>query len=107
MYKKSMILFVNVKITNIRIHKLMGWNYRKCDWMPEDDRLNIFKYTLASYNELNSLFSKIYIFASLEDDFKDRKDEFLLFCKELNPIDIDGCNSTMSGLYVRELFAFQ
>lgn len=83
MYKKFMILFVNVKITNIRIHKLMGWNYRKCDWMPEDDRLNIFKYTLASYNELNSLFSKIYIFASLEDDFKDRKDEFFLFCKEL------------------------
>ena len=82
MYKNSMILFVNVKITNIRIHKLMGWNLRKCDWMPEDDRLDTFKYALASLNELSSLFSKIYIFASLEDAFKDRKDEFKSFCKK-------------------------
>lgn len=78
-----MILFVNVKITNIRIHKLMGWNLRKCDWMPEDDRLDTFKYALASLNEMQSLFNKIYIFASLEDDFKDRKDEFRKYCKEL------------------------
>jgi len=84
-----MILFVNVKITNIRIHKAMGWNYRKCDWMPEDDRLDTFKYALASLNELSSLFSKIYIFASLEDDFEDRKDEFKSFCKNLFAENID------------------
>jgi hypothetical protein len=65
-----MILFFNVKITNQGLSY-----YARADHLPGADRLNIFKYCLASYSALVPVLSKCIFYIQLESMFADRQDE--------------------------------
>jgi hypothetical protein len=77
-----MILLFNVKITSQGLSY-----YHRNNWLPKSDRLDIFKYCLASYTALLPVFSKCLFFIQLDPEFANRKLELEQFITEHFPQD--------------------
>jgi len=77
-----MILLFNVKITS---HGLSY--YHRNNWLPKSNRLDIFKYCLASYTALLPVLSKCLFYIQLAPEFADRKEELEKFIHENFPAD--------------------
>ena len=77
-----MILLFNVKITS---HGLSY--YHRNNWLPKSNRLDIFKYCLASYTALLPVLSKCLFYIQLDPEFADRKEELEKFIHENFPAD--------------------
>lgn len=77
-----MILLFNVKITSQGLSY-----YHRNDWLPKYDRLDIFKYCLASYSALVPLLSRCLFFIQLEPEFAHRQSELEQFIYENFPKD--------------------
>jgi len=77
-----MILLFNVKITNAR-----RFNYRQSAHYPNDDRMDVFKYCLASHAALLPLVSKAIFYIRISEEFKHRTDELSNYIKSLFPED--------------------
>lgn len=75
-----MILLLNVKITSYGLS-----HYDRASWMPVYDRMDIFKYCLASYSVLLPLISKCEFYIEISPEFSHRKEELELYIKELFP----------------------
>lgn len=77
-----MILLFNVKITQYGLS-----HYQRSSWLPKYDRVDIFKYCLASYAAMLPLFSKCILYIQLEKEFQHRHEELEKFIKDLFPAD--------------------
>ena len=75
-----MILLFNVKITQYGLS-----HYDRASWLPVYDRVDIFKYCLASHASLNPLLSKAIFYIELAPEFADRKDELESYIRKLFP----------------------
>lgn len=65
-----MIVLFNVKITNQGLSY-----YPRAQWMPKDDRMNIFKYTLDSYVPFDTLVDKWIFYIEVAPEFQHRQEE--------------------------------
>lgn len=75
-----MILFFNIKITSQRyIH------YHRNSWLPDYDRLDVFKYCLASHTPLRRFLKKAIFYLEMGQEFEYRKTELEEFIRELYP----------------------
>lgn len=77
-----MILFINVRITETRLSEYV---YERAPWMHRDNRLDIFKYTLASYSAFKPLLSKVIMYIQLDPEYQDRKAELEKYIYGLFP----------------------
>lgn len=77
-----MILLFNVKITSQGLSY-----YHRADWLPKYDRLDIFKYCLASYTALLPVLSKCLLFIQLDPEFEHRKEELENYIHTIYPKD--------------------
>jgi hypothetical protein len=75
-----MILFFNIIVTSDGISK-----YHRHDWLPVYDRVDIFKYCLASYSALKPVITKSIFYIELGTEFEDRKEELQSYIYELFP----------------------
>ena len=75
-----MILLINVKITSYRLS-----HYDRAAWLPKSDRMDIFKYCLASYATMLPLISKCEFYIELAPEFISRRDELEEYIKSLYP----------------------
>jgi hypothetical protein len=73
-----MILFINVFITNKRISPVNRFN------LPQYDRLDVFKYTLASYASID-MWTQCIFNIKLDDSFLDRRTELTEYIHSLFP----------------------
>ena len=76
-----MIVFFNVKITDIR----MGYPYRRSKWMPNPERFDVFKYCLASHAVLAPLVNKFIFCITLAPELAHRQAELDSYMKEIFP----------------------
>lgn len=77
-----MILLLNVKITSQGLS-----HYERASWLPKYDRLDIFKYCLASYAALLPLVDRCEFFIELAPEFSHRYDELNEYIRSLYPED--------------------
>jgi hypothetical protein len=77
-----MIIFFNVKVTSNRIHHYR--NYKNNNY-PCDSRLDVFKYCLSSWASLQSLVTKFVIYLELDQEYADKRDEFMNYLRNLIP----------------------
>lgn len=77
-----MILLFNVKITSQGLSY-----YHRSEWLPVYDRMDIFKYCLASYSALLPLLSKCLFYIQVEPEFSHRQQELSTWITELFPAD--------------------
>jgi hypothetical protein len=77
-----MILLFNVKITQNGLT-----HYDRGSWLPKYDRVDVFKYCLASYAAMLPLITKCEFYIELAPEFKDRQAELEAYIKELFPAD--------------------
>jgi len=75
-----MILFFNIIVTSDGISK-----YHRHDWLPVYDRVDIFKYCLASYTALKPVITKAIFYIELGTEFQDRQEELEKYIYELYP----------------------
>jgi hypothetical protein len=78
-----MILLGNFKVSE---NRLVG-TYRRGNLSVTEKRINIAKFTLATYVPLIPLLSKIILYIELDNDCKDQQDEFETFIRNLFPED--------------------
>ena len=78
-----MIVLFNVKITDVR----MGYPYRRGEWMPNPERMDVFKYCLASHAVLEPVVSKFVICVSLGPELLPRWGEINAYIRNLFPAD--------------------
>lgn len=71
-----MLLFINIFLTNNRYY---GYNR---GYLPQFDRYDIFRYTLASYASIK-MWSKCIFYIQLDHDFVDRKEDLTKYIYEL------------------------
>lgn len=76
-----MIVLFNVKITDVR----MGYPYRRGEWMPNPERMDVFKYCLASTAALDPLVSKYVFCITLAPELANRQSELEQYINELFP----------------------
>jgi hypothetical protein len=74
-----MILLLNTKITDNRI---MNYRHQVGSHYPNNNRVDVFKYCLASYAAMDPLISKYVFFIELSPEFADRAEELKLFVEE-------------------------
>lgn len=80
-----MILLLNVKITNERnVHFYRRYT---ANHYPNDNRVDIFKYSLASHAVMNPLITKYVFFIEFGEDVIHRKDEIISYIINLFPAD--------------------
>jgi len=79
-----MILLLNTKITDKRI---MNYRHQVASHFPSNNRIDVFKYCLASYAAMDPLISKYVFFIDIADEFKDRYDELNEYILNLFPKD--------------------
>jgi hypothetical protein len=77
-----MILLFNVKITSRGLSY-----YHRSQWLPVFDRLDIFKYCLASYSALLPVLSKVILYIQVEQEFAHKQQELEQWINELFPAD--------------------
>lgn len=75
-----MILLFNVKITQYGLS-----HYDRAPWLPKYDRVDIFKYCLASYTAIQEFVSRNVFFIELAPEFLHRKAELEKYIYELYP----------------------
>lgn len=75
-----MILLLNVKITSYGLS-----HYARAGHMPRYDRMDIFKYCLASYAALLPLVSKCLFYIEISSEFANRKEELENYIHRLFP----------------------
>jgi len=78
-----MILLINVKVTQLGLSY-----YHRSPWMPVYDRLDIFKYCLASYAALLPVLTKCVFYIQLEQEFAHRQSELEDWIRNLFPEDL-------------------
>jgi len=80
-----MIVLFNVKITDVR----MGYPYHigRGSWMPNPQRIDVFKYCLASTVALEPLVSKFHLYITLAPECEARRAELEAFIHEIIPAD--------------------
>jgi hypothetical protein len=76
----KMILLFNIRITNHRVI-----NYHRAGWLPNYNRADIFKYTLASYKCFESLVSKAIFYIELDPEYAHRQKELEEYIFSLFP----------------------
>ena len=77
-----MILLFNVKITSQGLSY-----YHRSPWLPQYDRMDIFKYCLASYTALLPLLSKCLFYIQVEPEFEHRRAELEEYIYTIFPKD--------------------
>lgn len=77
-----MILLLNVKITDKR---LLNYRHQVSSHFPFDNRVDVFKYCLASYAAMDSIVSKYVFFIEISEEFKDRYEELNDYIIDLFP----------------------
>jgi len=77
-----MILLINVKITKFGLS-----HYARASWLPEYDRVDIFKYCLASYAAMLPLIDKCEFYIELAPEFADRHTELEEYIRSMYPAD--------------------
>lgn len=77
-----MILLLNVKVTSQGLSY-----YHRSPWLPNFDRLDIFKYCLASYAALLPKLTKCLLYIQLESEFLHRKTELESYIQSIFPAD--------------------
>lgn len=77
-----MILLFNVKITQTGLSY-----YHRSQWLTTYNRMDIFKYCLASYAALLPVLSKCIFYIQVEPEFQHRQAELEAWIKELFPAD--------------------
>jgi hypothetical protein len=77
-----MILFFNVKITQYGLSY-----YQRANYLPTYDRVDIFKYCLASYASMLPIVSKCIFYIELAPEFVNRQGELAAWIQELFPAD--------------------
>lgn len=77
-----MILLFNVKITSQGLSY-----YHRSPWLPQYDRMDIFKYCLASYTALLPLLSKCLLYIQIEPEFEHRRTELEAYIYSIFPKD--------------------
>ena len=77
-----MILLFNVKITSQGLS-----HYHRSEWLPKHDRMDIFKYCLASYTALLPVLSKCLFYIQIEPEFAHRRAELEEYIRGLYPAD--------------------
>ncbi len=75
-----MILLFNVKITSQGLSY-----YHRNHWLPQYDRMDIFKYCLASYAAMLPLISKCIFYIQIAPEFSDRQEELETYIRKLYP----------------------
>jgi hypothetical protein len=75
-----MILLFNVKITSYGLSY-----YPRAGHMPKYNRLDIFKYCLASYTAMLPLLSKVILYIQLESEFQNQQESLEAYIRELFP----------------------
>ncbi len=75
-----MILFINVKITSHRF-----FDYRQSNHYPNSDRMDVFKYALASYSAMLSMISKCVFYIEIAPEFEHRRTELQEYISSLFP----------------------
>lgn len=78
-----MILLGNFKVSE---NRLVG-SHKRGHLSVTEKRINITKFTLASYVPLIPLFSKIILYIELDDGCKDQQEDFEKFIRDLFPAD--------------------
>jgi len=78
-----MIVLFNVKITDVR----MGYPYRRASWMPNPERMDVFRYCLASTAVLDPLVSKFVFCITLAPELAHRRAELEEYIHGLFPSD--------------------
>jgi len=76
-----MIVLFNVKITDVR----MGYPYTRGAWMPNPERLDVFKYCLASTAVLDPLVTKFAFYITLAPELFHRRAELDRYIHESFP----------------------
>ena len=76
-----MIVLFNVKITDVR----MGYPYTRGPWMPNPERMDVFKYCLASTAVLEPLTSKFAFYITLAPELAHRRAELEEYIHRLFP----------------------
>jgi hypothetical protein len=74
------VLF-NVKITDVR----MGYPYKRAEWMPNPERMDVFKYCLASTAVLEPLVSKFIFCITISPELLHRQEELYEYIDSLFP----------------------
>lgn len=77
-----MILLLNVKITSYGLSY-----YARAGYMPQYERMDIFKYCLASYAAMLPVISKCLFYIEVSSEFAHRKEELEKYILELFPAD--------------------
>ena len=77
-----MILLFNTKITSYGLS-----HYDRAPWLPQSDRIDIFKYCLASYASMLPLISKCEFYIEISPEFANRRDELEDYIRSLYPAD--------------------
>lgn len=75
-----MILLINVKITKFGLS-----HYARASWLPEYDRVDIFKYCLTSYAAMLPLIDKCEFYIELAPEFADRREELENYIRSIYP----------------------
>jgi hypothetical protein len=75
-----MILLFNVKITDVRF-----LDYRRSSHFPKNNRMDVFKYCLASCEPLLPLVSKCFLYLEVAPEFLDRKQELEDYIRSIFP----------------------
>ena len=80
-----MIVLFNVKITDVR----MGYPYHvgRGTWVPNPERIDVFKYCLASTSALEPLVTKFHLYITLSPECEHRRAELEAFIHEIIPKD--------------------
>jgi hypothetical protein len=76
-----MIVLFNVKITDVR----MGYPYTRGTWMPNPERMDVFKYCLASTAVLEPLVSKFIFCITIAPELLHRQEELYEYIDNLFP----------------------
>ena len=76
-----MIVLFNVKITDIR----MGYPYARGAWMPNDQRMDVFKYCLASHAVLEPVVDKFVFYITVSEELQHRQQELDEYIHNLIP----------------------
>jgi hypothetical protein len=79
-----MILLLNTKITS---NRWINYRHQVGSHYPNNNRVDIFKYCLASYAVMDPLISKYVFFIEISPEFSDRFEEIKLFIEETFPSD--------------------
>lgn len=75
-----MILFFNVHLSPHRLN-----NYNRNPWFLADDRVDVFKYAISSYQPMSTILFKQLFCIGIDQEYAHRKEELELYIREIFP----------------------